>query len=200
MWCYLPFPGFAVSFSLIIHIFHGWMQLIHMIAHSSEFENIMVREEEQQELSQLVRRYCPFEVRGGPEDKYGKINILIQVFPLFWSLKPCPFRVLSLLGFCTHGFFFHKFLMLNFYQVYLSRGFLDGFSLVADSSYINASLGRIMRALFEICLRRSWVTMAALLLEYCKAVDRRVWPHQHPLRQFDAILSQDVRSLWFWSS
>jgi activating signal cointegrator complex subunit 3 len=78
--------------------------------------------------------------------------------------------------------------------VYLSRGFLDGFSLVADSSYINASLGRIMRALFEICLRRSWVTMAALLLEYCKAVDRRVWPHQHPLRQFDTILSQDVRS------
>ncbi|KAG0625562.1 hypothetical protein M758_2G065100 [Ceratodon purpureus] len=129
-------------------------ELIHMIAHSSEFENIMVREEEQQELSQLVRRYCPFEVRGGPEDKYGKINILIQV--------------------------------------YLSRGFLDGFSLVADSSYINASLGRIMRALFEICLRRSWVTMAALLLEYCKAVDRRVWPHQHPLRQFDTILSQDI--------
>jgi activating signal cointegrator complex subunit 3 len=55
------------------------MQLIHMIAHSSEFENIMVREEEQQELSQLVRRYCPFEVKGGPEDKHGKINILIQV-------------------------------------------------------------------------------------------------------------------------
>jgi len=54
-----------------------------MIAHSSEFENIMVREEEQQELSQLIRRYCPFEVRGGPEDKYGKINILIQVFPKF---------------------------------------------------------------------------------------------------------------------
>ncbi|XP_024368754.1 DExH-box ATP-dependent RNA helicase DExH14 isoform X1 [Physcomitrium patens] len=129
-------------------------ELIHMVAHSSEFENIMVREEEQQELAQLVRSHCPFEVKGGPEDKYGKINILIQV--------------------------------------YLSRGFVDGFSLVADSSYINASLGRIMRALFEICLRRSWVTMTTLLLEFCKAVDRRVWPHQHPLRQFDAILSSDI--------
>jgi activating signal cointegrator complex subunit 3 len=130
------------------------MQLIHLVAHSSEFENIMVREEEQQELANVVRKSCPLEVRGGPEDKYGKINILIQV--------------------------------------YLSRGFLDGFSLIADSSYISASLGRIMRALFEICLRRGWVSMTALLLDYCKAVDRRVWPHQHPLRQFDSILSPDI--------
>lgn len=74
---------------------------------------------------------------------------------------------------------------------------MDGFSLIADSSYISASLGRIMRALFEICLRRSWVSMTALLLDYCKAVDRRVWPHQHPLRQFDSILSPDVRC-FFW--
>jgi activating signal cointegrator complex subunit 3 len=55
------------------------MQLIHLVAHSSEFENIMVREEEQQELAQLIRSYCPLEVKGGSEDKHGKINILIQV-------------------------------------------------------------------------------------------------------------------------
>lgn len=45
--------------------------------------------------------------------------------------------------------------------------------------------------------------MTALLLEYCKAVDRRVWPHQHPLRQFDTILSPDVGILkhgWICSS
>lgn len=34
--------------------------------------------------------------------------------------------------------------------------------------------------------------MAALLLEYCKGVDRRIWPHQHPLRQFEAVLSGEV--------
>ncbi|OAE30033.1 hypothetical protein AXG93_3893s1430 [Marchantia polymorpha subsp. ruderalis] len=129
-------------------------EVIHLLAHSSEFENIVVREEEQQELANLVNSSCPLEVRGGPDDKYGKINILIQV--------------------------------------YISRGYLEGFSLIADSAYINASLGRIMRALFEICIRRGWCSMAALLLEYCKAVDRRVWPHQHPLRQFDAILSQEI--------
>lgn len=54
-------------------------QVIHLVAHSSEFENIVVREEEQQELATLMHQSCPLEVRGGPDDKYGKINILIQV-------------------------------------------------------------------------------------------------------------------------
>lgn len=55
------------------------MQLINLVAHSSEFENIMVREEEQHELEMLRHGACPLEVRSGPEDKTGKINILIQV-------------------------------------------------------------------------------------------------------------------------
>lgn len=50
-----------------------------MVAHSSEFENIVVREEEQNELEMLARTSCPLEVRGGPSNKYGKISILIQV-------------------------------------------------------------------------------------------------------------------------
>lgn len=51
-----------------------------MVAHSSEFENIIVREEEQDELEMLGRTLCPLDVKGGPTDKYGKISILIQVF------------------------------------------------------------------------------------------------------------------------
>lgn len=50
-----------------------------MVAHSSEFENIVVREEEQDELENLFKMLCPLEVRGGPTDKHGKIAILIQV-------------------------------------------------------------------------------------------------------------------------
>lgn len=129
-------------------------ELINLVAHSSEFENIMVREEEQHELEMLRHGACPLEVRSGPEDKTGKINILIQV--------------------------------------YISRASMEGFSLVADSAYISASLGRIMRALFEICLRRGWCSMTALLLEYCKAVDHQIWPHQHALRQFERELSQEI--------
>lgn len=34
--------------------------------------------------------------------------------------------------------------------------------------------------------------MSLFMLEYCKAVDRQIWPHQHPLRQFDKDLSAEV--------
>lgn len=49
-----------------------------MVAHSSEFENIVVREEEQNELETLART-CPLEIKGGPSNKHGKVSILIQV-------------------------------------------------------------------------------------------------------------------------
>lgn len=49
-----------------------------MVAHSSEFENIVVREEEQTELETLART-CPLEIKGGPSSKHGKVSILIQV-------------------------------------------------------------------------------------------------------------------------
>ncbi|KAL9254447.1 DExH-box ATP-dependent RNA helicase DExH14-like protein [Drosera capensis] len=128
-------------------------EVIDMVAHSSEFENIMLREEEQMELETLARE-CPLEIKGGPSNKHGKVSILIQL--------------------------------------YISRRPIESFSLVSDAAYISASLARIMRALFEICLRRGWCEMSAFMLEYCKAVDRQVWPHQHPLRQFDRDLSAEV--------
>lgn len=55
------------------------VQVINMVAHSSEFENIAVREEEQNELEMLARTSCPLEIKGGPSNKHGKISILIQV-------------------------------------------------------------------------------------------------------------------------
>lgn len=129
-------------------------EVIEMVSHSSEFENIVVRDEEQNELETLVQTLCPVEVKGGPSNKHGKISILIQL--------------------------------------YISRGWIDTFSLVSDAAYISASLARIMRALFETCLRRGWCEMSLFMLEYCKAVDRQIWPHQHPLRQFDKELPAEI--------
>ncbi len=61
-----------------------------MLAQSSEFENMAVREEELPELDNLVRSACPFEVKGGPENKHGKINILLQVSRLHVMPFPVP--------------------------------------------------------------------------------------------------------------
>lgn len=61
-----------------------------MVARSSEFENIVVREEERNELETLARTSCPLDVKGGPCHKYGKISVLIQVFIITgWILFLC---------------------------------------------------------------------------------------------------------------
>ncbi|QDZ24777.1 Sec63 domain-containing protein [Chloropicon primus] len=54
--------------------------VIEMISQSAEFENISVREDEVDELSDLMTDGCPIDVRGGPENAHGKINILLQCY------------------------------------------------------------------------------------------------------------------------
>jgi len=56
-----------------------------MLAHSSEFENVAVREEELPELDALCLHQCPFDVKGGPENKHGKVNIMLQVIHMLFT-------------------------------------------------------------------------------------------------------------------
>ncbi|XP_016378084.1 activating signal cointegrator 1 complex subunit 3-like, partial [Sinocyclocheilus rhinocerous] len=46
---------------------------------------------------------------------------------------------------------------------------------------------RIVRALFEIALRKRWPAMTYRLLNLCKVIDKRLWGWAHPLRQFSAL-------------
>lgn len=58
-----------------------WGDVLAMMSLSSEFENIMVREEELPELEALIRSGAiPHAPKGGVENKQGKANILIQAF------------------------------------------------------------------------------------------------------------------------
>lgn len=50
-----------------------------MMAQSSEFGQMAIREEELPELDTLARDACHFDIKGGPENKHGKVNILLQV-------------------------------------------------------------------------------------------------------------------------
>lgn len=77
-------------------------------------------------------------------------------------------------------------------QAYISQLKLEGFALVADMVYVQQSAGRyvqfrrsrhqslivsssIMRAIFEICLKRSWAVPAKAALDMCKMVERRMY-------------------------
>ncbi|CAI6284200.1 unnamed protein product [Periconia digitata] len=71
-------------------------------------------------------------------------------------------------------------------QAYISRLKLEGLALMADLVYVTQSAGRILRAIFEICLKKGWSQVAKLALDLCKMAEKRMWPTMTPLRQFPA--------------
>jgi pre-mRNA-splicing helicase BRR2 len=80
-------------------------------------------------------------------------------------------------------------------QTYISQLKLDGFALVADMAYIQQSACRLMRAIFEICLKKGWASLSEKVLQLCKMVEKRTWGSQSPLRQFDKIPEVIIRKL-----
>ena len=62
----------------------------------------------------------------------GDWEVMIVVLPV-----PCPWRM----------------------QACFSQLKLEGLALTSDMVYVTQSAGRIMRCLFEICLRRGWAAL-----------------------------------------
>ncbi|XP_028280593.1 activating signal cointegrator 1 complex subunit 3 [Parambassis ranga] len=120
--------------------------ILNIVSKSEEFEQLKVREEEMEELEQMLYNFCELPAAGGVENSYGKVNILLQT--------------------------------------YIGRGEVDSFSLISDLSYVAQNAARIVRALFEIALRKRWPAMTYRLLTLCKVIDKRLWAFAHPLRQF----------------
>lgn len=89
-------------------------------------------------------------------------------------------------------------------QAYISRLKLEGLALMADMVYVTQSAGRILRAIFEICLRKGWSSVAKTALDLCKMAEKRMWPTMSPLRQFPTcrpeILQKAERIDVPWSS
>lgn len=80
-------------------------------------------------------------------------------------------------------------------QAYVSKLKLDGFALLSDMVYVQQSAGRIMRAIFEICLRRGWAALALRALNWCKMIDKRMWASQTPLRHFKGLNEEVLRKV-----
>ncbi|KAG0180469.1 DEIH-box ATPase [Apophysomyces sp. BC1034] len=80
-------------------------------------------------------------------------------------------------------------------QAYISQLRLDGFALVSDMVYVTQSAGRILRAIFEICLKRGWAQLTQKALDLCKMVEKRAWLSMSPLRQFKAMPADLVKRL-----
>ncbi|CBZ54476.1 RNA helicase-related protein required for pre-mRNA splicing, related [Neospora caninum Liverpool] len=80
-------------------------------------------------------------------------------------------------------------------QAYISKLKLEGLAMMADMVYVQQSANRIMRAIFEICLRRGWAMLALRALQFCKEIDRRMWSSMTPLRQFKVLPEELLRKI-----
>ncbi|XP_027169983.1 DExH-box ATP-dependent RNA helicase DExH12-like isoform X2 [Coffea eugenioides] len=80
-------------------------------------------------------------------------------------------------------------------QAYISQLKLEGLSLASDMVFITQSAGRLMRALFEIVLKRGWAKLTEKALKWCKMIDKRMWSVQTPLRQFHGIPNEILMNL-----
>eukprot|EP00953_Heterococcus_sp_UTEX-ZZ885_P017076 9573-Heterococcus_DN1.PRE.3 len=80
-------------------------------------------------------------------------------------------------------------------QAYISGLKLEGFALVSDMTYVQQSAARILRALFEIALKRQWAALADRALTLCIMVERRCWLSQSPLRHFRGVPDALARKL-----
>ena len=61
----------------------------------------------------------------------------------------------------------------------------EDFALVSDQAYAAQNGGRIVRALLEIAISRKWANVSAVLMSMSKAIEKRLWPFDHPLKQFE---------------
>ncbi|CDO68689.1 hypothetical protein BN946_scf184652.g16 [Trametes cinnabarina] len=75
-------------------------------------------------------------------------------------------------------------------QAYISQQRPEDFALVSDQAYAAQNGGRIVRALLEIAISRKWANVSAVLMGMSKAIEKRLWPFEHPLKQFE--LKADV--------
>ncbi|CAN8318015.1 unnamed protein product [Cochlearia groenlandica] len=80
-------------------------------------------------------------------------------------------------------------------QLYISKLKLDGFSLTSDMVYITQSAGRLLRALFEIVLKRGWAQLAEKALKMSIMVGKRIWSIQTPLWQFHGLSNEILMKL-----
>ena len=58
---------------------------------------------------------------------------------------------------------------------------------------------RIIRALLEIALSRDWANNAILLIDLSKAIERRMWPYEHPLAQITTLHRDTLYNLRRWA-
>lgn len=80
-------------------------------------------------------------------------------------------------------------------QAYISRLKLEGYALVSEMTYIRQNATRIMRAFFEIGIKRGWANVAEKALYYSKCIEHQMWSSSLPLRQIPYVPLDVIKKL-----
>ncbi|KAH9061031.1 Sec63-domain-containing protein [Lactarius vividus] len=153
--------------------------VLSMVSLSTEFGQIQVRENETKELAQLLE-IAPCNVKNAFENSSGKVRISGEASGHKQKKANDEPEVL----FTREG----KVNVLL--QGYISWAVVEDFALVSDMQYVAQNAGRIVRALLEIVISKKWANTSAVLMGISKAIEKRLWPFDQPLKQFN--LKQDV--------
>jgi pre-mRNA-splicing helicase BRR2 len=156
--------------SSLFYISHSSMALYsqHLRPNMSDIELLR--------LFSLSGEFAHITVR---EDEKLELSKLINMVPI--PVKESPFEPSAKVNILL--------------QAYISRLKLEGFALMADMAFIQQSAARIMRALFEIALKRNWAQVTKLTLDYSNMIASRLWKAESPLRQFPNFPPQVARKL-----
>lgn len=84
-------------------------------------------------------------------------------------------------------------------QTHISRLPVEDFALISDTAYAAQNGGRIVRALLEIAISRKWANAAAVLMGISKAIEKRMWPFDQPLKQFTNLKYETIYALQEWA-
>ncbi|KAL7665431.1 RNA helicase [[Candida] zeylanoides] len=135
-----------------------------MVSVSGEFEGMRAREDEKGDLRRLDEAAVCQIARPPPRKAKGP-----------GAAAAADDDALALDGTKTN-------LLL---QAYISQTPITHSALSSDCYYVAQNAARICRALFLIGINRRWGDFSRVMLSLCKSIDRRVWPDDHPMAQFE---------------
>jgi len=147
--------------------------VLHIISLSGEFDNIQSRDSEADELIRMRKEgaYCKIPGMEKPSD--NEVEKLAKVrgegrdrnTPSGIDTPQTKTNILL--------------------QSYISGVQSEDFALMNDLNYVAQQSARICRALFMIALNRRWGYQCLVLQTLAKSIEKRLWPFQHPLHQFN---------------
>jgi pre-mRNA-splicing helicase BRR2 len=129
------------------------IELFRVFCMSSEFKNMSVRSEEKLELEKVKNRFNFFVTKKKHLIVFIKLLERVPI-PVKEGIDDPAAKANVLL------------------QAYISRLKLEGFALMSDMVFITQSAGRLIRALFEVALRRGWAQLAHTALELALMVPK----------------------------